>query len=279
MKSPTPLINRLTRLSILLLFTIGGTAAANDTWVDFRAANGIGFPANPFNNFSNALQGTSAGGNIISKSSSTETPITINQSVTIKSDGGPTVLGIGLPQPVKQYNFTTHVWEPFFSFGYYIDTPTCSALPWSLLQAGRVNTVVMVDLTTDHDSCIRALLTGAQERGLKVILGIHRVLLASVAIGNPTGYRDLKAFVESYRDDPALLGWMMGDENDGMHEHEPFLVPETVSNAASLIHSWDAYHQVWQVFGGVSPDGTSGHDLILPYLGGTDVMITDQNGG
>ncbi|MDB6033902.1 MAG: hypothetical protein JWM16_4240 [Verrucomicrobiales bacterium] len=292
MKSASSLSFRATLIALFLVVTIV-RGAADATWVDFRAGNGTGLPGNPFDNLSNALRAASSRGNIICKPGSSETSITINQSVTISSDGGAVVVGIGLPQPVKQYNFVTHNWEPFFSFGYYIEEDTCytepgHSIPWGLLEASRANTIVAVDMKREYDSCIQSVLAGAQARGLKVVLGINRALISSVASGDPNAYAPLREFVQSYGGHPALLGWLLGDENDTKHDNEPFLEPQTVSAAAVLIHSWDEYHQIWQVFSGLCPDpiyptqlcpyGTSGpgHGPILPYLGGTDVVLTDQ---
>lgn len=173
---------------------------------------------------------------------------------------------------VTCYNTTTEAAEPFFPFGYYLETDMCDEghlILWDLIEATRSNTIAMPDLGPKAMTCIPKLLDGAQRRNLKVVLGIDRYLMAGLDLTKPATSVEFEKYINTYKAHPALLGWLMGDENDAHNE----LSAKATRDCATLIHKLDPHHSVWQVFGGLYHNNWN---LVTPYLPGTDVILTDQ---
>ena len=179
---------------------------------------------------------------------------------------------------VKRWNSAAGRAEPFFPIAYYIESDMCypgNSIPWGLVVAANVNAVCLSDMSPTYAECIGEALDAAEQHGLMMVLGINRHIMAATETEPESGWPVFKDYIRAYKDHPALLGWMMGDENE-LHE---YITARATRRCAEAIRRLDPRHSVWQVFSGLNPEGANQKPAasdIRPYLPGTDVMITDQ---
>jgi hypothetical protein len=165
--------------------------------------------------------------------------------------------------PVMYYNPLTGEKTPFFPIGWYASgpnhlTPAEMAARGSntiLSSAGYPNIFYPDDL--DY----------AQAAGMKYVFYFGWDVLGGIDPSNPSTYADLANVVNTYKDHPALLGYMVGDENYGNS------VPaQDVVNFTAALKSLDPNRQVWQS----SSQVDDLENTIEPYLAGTDVISSDR---
>ncbi|MFA5863912.1 MAG: hypothetical protein WC975_04410 [Phycisphaerae bacterium] len=168
--------------------------------------------------------------------------------------------------PVNYYNPSTGQTSPFFPVGWFW-WPNVTATIDDIASATGGNTILFSDIGDPSRpvSGVLANLNKAQTYGMKVVIGIERSRLDGVDPNDPATYTGLAEIVNSFKNHPAVLGWVLGDEND-IYE---FLSTQDVLNSATVVHTLDPHRQVWQVF------GPSLGERALPYTTGTNVVATD----
>ena len=173
---------------------------------------------------------------------------------------------------IKYYNPKTGKSAPFFPIGgWYLEygmEQDGRHTDWDLIVASGANVVHMQDLRFSTID-IGPFLDGAHKHGIKVVLGLQRHLMTGVDPAKPETYAELAKIINTYKSHPAILGWMMGDENE---IHQYVTARDTV-NTAKVIRRLDPNRQIWQVFSGLF---INNWELIMPYMPGTDVVSFDQ---
>ena len=163
------------------------------------------------------------------------------------------------------YNFTHQAFYPYgWSAGWQI---------WAndtyLNECGgnTIETGVGTDIGSYNNLFI--LLDKAALSGKKVIVNIVSACLLGVDRDTPSTYVELSWFVNTFKNHPALLGWLLGDENEAMVGD-----PDCIIDSAYLINNmFDGNHQVWQTF---TSFGNPIYDPnVFEYLDGTTVYSTD----
>ncbi len=178
---------------------------------------------------------------------------------------GITPISYGTDQAIEYYNPTTGKTAPFFSFGWYVGNDIApGTTEWDLITDSNAN---MVYLTNQlNNDGIGPFLDNAASAGFKVIPQIkYDPVLIGVDSTNPATYLVILDMVMANKDHPALLGWKIGDENEG----RPV---SYIVESAEVIRMYDPYNQIYQSFPGLLGE-TPG---IVPYLPGTDVVSFGQ---
>ncbi len=118
------------------------------------------------------------------------------------------------------------------------------------------NSIRNWDSTADYQDA-RELLDNAQANGVTVALG-----LPMIAERHGFDYDDeaavaaqlerMRAEVLKYRDHPALLAWVIGNELN--HEYENPRVYDAVNDVAKMIHDLDPHHPATTTLAGIKPE-------------------------
>ena len=195
---------------------------------------------------------------------------TVTTRLWAVDSGGATIL------PVTWYDSATGKTEPFFPFGWYIDTYwelDGKHTNWGLITASGAKVVCMADVSRNVD--MESLMDGAHAHQIKVVVGVNRHLCTGVDPAAPASHMELSELISAYKDHPGLLGWMIGDENEVHRE----VTPRDVVHAATIIRRIDPHNRIWQVFSGLNPEDSEAMPTpvdVLPYLPGTDIIASDQ---
>ena len=172
--------------------------------------------------------------------------------------------------PVLSYNPSTGQSSPFYPIGWYYYGPVTGFGIMQDMANSGCNTVLLSGLGTapswQYSTALQDL-TWAQQLGMKVVIAIDNSLITGVNRSVPNSYSQLSWINDSnFTNNPALLGWQLGDELTGGSSADAW----HVQDAAYLIKQWDPHHQLWQV----SQAGIS-LSTIQAYMSGTNVYSTD----
>ena len=175
--------------------------------------------------------------------------------------------------PLLDYNPATQTHAAYFGFGWYNIGLTFETSELTEIAASNSRTILITEVGDIGDPVqftpsIIAKFDQAQSLGLEIMVGLSRYsgYLEGVEPNDPGTYQPLSGWVNLVKNHPALLAWMIGDEND--------LYPLTlqdVLDTAQVIHALDPGHQVVQNFSGFA----SSQSTVLSYMNGTDVLAMD----
>ena len=144
--------------------------------------------------------------------------------------------------PVVQTDPATGRQSPFFPIGWY-SFGTLGEKQFLEVVENGANTVLFAGLGRESWQKGEALarLQLAEAHDVKVIIGLNGSIVSSVRYGQPQTYGVIPDYVKSFKDHPALLGWMLGDEMsaDGS--------AQGASDTVRLIREHGSQHQTWQV--------------------------------
>ena len=166
------------------------------------------------------------------------------------------------PGPVSYYDPNEGTTTPFFPYGWESHHSQWAYASYVMLGAGG-NTVFST-FGTDSTSLanLTIILDFARAQGKKVVLKlVEDAFFLGVDPSTPSTYADLELFVNTAKEHPALLGYILGDENEWSFSG----TAQDIVNSATVINQLDGHRPVWQIF--------SIFDGIkqAPYLPGTSV--------
>ena len=165
------------------------------------------------------------------------------------------------PNPITAYNPYTGQTEPFYPYGWYIDDEDVNHASFDKIGG---NTLIVAVYSYDR---VRQILDIVRSHDKKIIIAFRSPsYLLGVDPCDSNTYGGMKYYTDFAKNDPALLGWLLGDENEWNFIGT---AQEIVNSAYVLNNILDGHHQVWQIF--------SGFDVqrALPYLDGTTVYSMD----
>ena len=179
------------------------------------------------------------------------------------------------PNPVMSYDPHIGTTEPFYPYGWYVNSDFYDHT--FMEQAGGGNTLIFqTHGTPESYMSLFSILDMARSHNKKVIvLFLAPTFMMGVDPCDPNTYGGLKSFVNAYKNDSALLCWLLGDENE---YNFPGTAQDIVNSAYVINHILDGNHQVWQNF---SNFGYNDQHLPeepireLPYLEETTVYSMD----
>jgi hypothetical protein len=179
------------------------------------------------------------------------------------------------PNPVTAYDPYTGSAEPFYPYGWYV---------WRdfydhafIEHAGSGNTLIFpTHGTPESYLSLSSILDMANSHGKKVILQfLAPTFLIGVDPCKPESYAALATFVNAAKNSPALLCWLLADENE---YNFPGTAQDIVNSAYVINHILDGHHQVWQNFSnfGYNDQHLPANPIReLPYLDETTVYSMD----
>ncbi|MHB9070964.1 MAG: hypothetical protein ACYC54_11435 [Sedimentisphaerales bacterium] len=178
------------------------------------------------------------------------------------------------PNPITYYNPYTGQAEPFYPYGWDVWYDVC--VDHSFFDNAGGNTLLLhLDGNQASYDAFSRIFDMARSHGKKVIVDFVSPAFFSGETFNPydiNNYGAMAWYIDRAKNDPALLGWMLGDENE-------YNFPAAdVVNGVNAINTLDGHHQVWQNFNGFGYNSQHEKDPVpqeLPYLPGTAVYCAD----
>ena len=141
--------------------------------------------------------------------------------------------------PINYYNPTTQTTTPFFAYGWASAHGTW--LNDTYLSECGGNTVIANCSAGDDPNSLILLLNRAATHDKKVIVDLGADFMYGA---NSTA--NITEMVNALKNHPALLCWLLGDEN----EWHPSPTAAEVVTSAALVHTLDTHRQIIQVFSG-----------------------------
>lgn len=167
-------------------------------------------------------------------------------------------------KPVTYLDPATGTTSPFFPIGWYsfgtLGKPTLNEV-----YKNGANTVLFAGLGLHGWQKGEALarLDEAEDLGMKIVIGLKGSMVGAVEYGKPDTYGRIPEYVEAFKDHPAFLGWMLGDEFSA--ESAP-----AIDDAVKVIRDCGSQHQTWQVH-----PHTWHNDDVRTLMASTDVCTYD----
>ncbi|MFA5863503.1 MAG: FG-GAP-like repeat-containing protein [Phycisphaerae bacterium] len=172
--------------------------------------------------------------------------------------------------PIRYYNPASGIQTSYFGFGWYNIGLTFGTSEMTEIATSGSQMILLSEVPDPRgmEPALVAKFDQAQSLGLKIVVATQRAsgLLIGVNPSDPSTYQPLSALVNLLKNHPALLGWMIGDENE-LYSEVPL---QDVIDTAQVIHALDPNHQVFQNFSSNSSQGT-----VLNYMNGTNVLGMD----
>lgn len=143
---------------------------------------------------------------------------------------------------------------------WWVDTPSFTA-DFPLIRQMGANTIRTYDTLSDTSAgnvaLVRAMLDKARNNGLYVIMGLFVSGSADLTPGSPARMSIQNQFlagVDAYKDHPAVLMWVMGNEQNLYANGNSSAWFQFVNQTAGLAKSRDPNHAVMVVEGEVPTD-------------------------
>ena len=164
--------------------------------------------------------------------------------------------------PVRAWNPQDDSFAPFFPVGWYSFGPSARI---EEIAENAANTALYAGLGTEpwHANDTLGQLDVAREQGIKVVLGFANSVIGRVVLDKPATHGVLPAYVETFNQHPAVLGWQLGDE------FSPEAAPR-INDASTLLQRLGSKHPTWQVH-----PHTWSHDQVRTLMANTDVCSYD----
>ena len=214
----------------------------------------------------NIAVATSDGGKVYVRSSD------LSRDVSQPMQFGGTVTGLAIthsPSSVNYYDPCSCSTKAFYPYGWYgNDSNMVIDNNFDKVGGNTVLVTTMGNGSISYENLVY-ILDRAQSQGKKVIIcflntGFYRGLdpcdnlIWCIDPNEPNTYAGIANYVNPLKTHPALLGWMLSDENE---YHYPLITSTDVINAAFIINRiLDGKHQVWQNFA-----SGFGYDYTDPY--------------
>jgi len=164
------------------------------------------------------------------------------------------------PVPINYYDPCTATTTPFYAYGWYVYYTHPQAGGSDTIFTSGGNTMVVSGGTTAE---LMQVLDNARTFGKKVVIAFQDSdFFLGVDPCTPSTYAYLAEYINAVKNHPALLGYLLGDENERNFSG----TAQDIVNSAYVINNiLDGHHQVWQLF-----DNWDGVTQI-PYIAGTSV--------